>query len=489
MVPFDGDSGWLRDALRRRVGIDVRALAALRIALGGLLLGDLLVRSQDLVAHYTDTGVLPRATLHDVFPGFARLSIHTLGGTAWIQGLLFLLAGLCALALVFGYRTRLATICSFLLLLSLHARNPLVLNAGDSLLRRLLFWGIFLPLGGRWSIDACRSDDTHGVVVRLAAVALLLQVVLVYVVNGLLKLRGDTWIHGEAVEIIFGLDHLTILLGDTVARFPALLGVLDRVWLVMTLSAVLLLVLRGRRRIALVSLFAGAHLGMFLTMRLGLFPLISIAGLLPFLPPSIWDRIDRVVPRSRPHSRWIDRRDRMLPVVPSGLSEWSNAASRVRPAVVAVLLAVVLIWNAASLGVVDLPRAIESTADPEERRWDMFAPEPRSTDGWYVIVGMLESGNRVDAFHGGSVSWDRPPDLASTFPTHRWFLYLLDLAGPGSAELREDFADYLCHRWDVSHESDLASLTIYYIAEQVRLDTRDTTVRRDLGEFTCGNLR
>jgi hypothetical protein len=40
--------------------IDVRALAALRISLGILILVDLWLRSEFLTEHYTDAGVLPR---------------------------------------------------------------------------------------------------------------------------------------------------------------------------------------------------------------------------------------------------------------------------------------------------------------------------------------------------------------------------------------------------------------------------------------------
>ena len=130
-------------------GLDLRSLAIFRVGLGLLLLGDLAIRAGDLSAHYTDQGVLPRSALT------ARhyVSLHFLDGTADFQGALFVLAGLAALALLAGWRTRAATVVSWLLLMSLHARNPMILQGGDALLRLLLFWGMFLPLGARWSVD------------------------------------------------------------------------------------------------------------------------------------------------------------------------------------------------------------------------------------------------------------------------------------------------------------------------------------------------
>jgi hypothetical protein len=427
------------------VGVDVRALAALRISVGLLLVADLWVRSRDLVAHYTDAGVLPRTLLGEQFGALAGLTVHGLSGAAWVQGLLFLLAGAVAVGLVAGYRTRLATGLSLVLLVSLHVRNPLVLNLGDALLRRLLLWGLFLPLAGCWSVDALRDTSTESVdsprVVSLASAALLLQVVVVYVVNAVIKLRGDPWPSGEATVTVFGVDRLTVLLGDVLAGYPALLRLLGRLWLALLVGSVLLILLTGRARTALVALFAAGHLGMLLTLRLGLFPLISMAALLPFLPSSVWGRVERAGRRAldRPTvgrwrerlAVWVNDAPRRWPVLPERTRVWGRTAAT---AVVALLLVVFGVWNAAALGYVDLVDGDDpGTLDPSDRRWDMFAPVPGGTDRWYVAPGRLTTGERVDAFHGGPVEWDRPPELAATYPSHRWFVYLNNYASGGTS--------------------------------------------------------
>lgn len=471
--------------LARRFGIDARALAAFRVALGLLLLADLVWRSLDLVAFYTDAGVLPRAALRESFPGLYGLSLHTISGTAWVQAALFLIATGFAVALVLGYRTTLVTVVSWMLLVSLHARNPVLLNGGDSLLRRLLFWGIFLPLGSRWSVDALQGDEPRRRVTSVATAALLLQVVIVYTLNGVFKLRSDLWTSGEALRYVLSLDQLTVFLGDLLAPHAHLLWPVDWLWLAMTLSSILLILLVGRARILFVSLFAAMHLGMALTMRLGLFPLISIAGLLVFLPGPVWDAVEKRATVAFDFARWGVRLDRLLPSVPGPtaplwLARWK---ARFTSVVVAALLAFVLVWNGATLGYADLPDGVEATVDPEQHRWDMFA-HPRTADGWYVVPGELESGERVDAFHGTGVSWDRPPDVAATFPSHRWFVYLMDLRRPGYADLRPGLAAYLCQRWGDSHD-DLVRLTVYYVEEPTRLDGPEETHRVELLAHEC----
>lgn len=476
----------LLGALARRFRVDPRALAALRISLGVLLIADLAIRSRDLVVFYTDAGVLPRDLLAAAYPTLSGLAVlHGLSGAAWVQAALFGLAGSAAVALALGYRTRLATAISLVFLVSLHARNPVILNAGDSVLRRLLFWGLFLPLGGRWSVDAVRSDRRQGSVATVASAALLLQVVVIYLANGLFKLRGERWLDGTAVAAIFSLDHLTVLLGDVLATVPPLLAAAGVVWTALVLAAPLFLVLTGWPRAALAGLLAAGHVGMALTLRLGLFPLISIAALLPFLPPAVWDRTGTMAPGL---GSWCTARlhdcDRLLPDVPA-LPGWAAIPTdRIATVVVATLLVLVLVWNGATLGYVDAPASVTDRIDPEERRWDMFAPNPRTTDGWFVVVGELDGGRTVDVLREGPVRWQRPPELASTYPSHRWLLYMLGLRDAPRV-LGPSFAAYQCRRWDDRHASSLASLEVNFMAQPTRVDGPEPIHRIHLGEYDC----
>jgi hypothetical protein len=248
------------------------------------VLADLALRARDLTVFYTDAGVLPRSLLFEHYPTVGRLSLHALSGAAAWQATLFAVTAAVAVALVVGYRSRLAALLLFVLLLSLHTRNLAVLNAGDSLLRRLLLWGALLPLGARWGLDADAGSGTRRVV-SLATVGLLVQVVAVYVVNAVVKLRGEAWSAGTAVRYVFGMDALTTGVGDLLAGQSVLLATGTYAWLALVVASPLLLVATGRHRTALAAAFAGGHLFMLATLELGVFPLVSVAGLLPFLPP------------------------------------------------------------------------------------------------------------------------------------------------------------------------------------------------------------
>jgi len=319
--------------------------------------------------------------------------------------------------------------------------------------------------------------------------------VLVYATNAVYKLRGDLWLNGDAILYVFGLDQLTVRLGGVLAQYPTLLRAFDRVWLGLVVTSVGLLLLTGWARAAFAALFVGMHLGMALTMRLGVFPFLSIAGLIPFLPPVFWDRAGAAIRESR-FAGWLDDADlgerigRLLPerrISRGARREASRLARRLRGPVVGGLLALVLVWNAAALGYVALPEEVSESADPKEYRWDMFAPEPRTADGWYVAPGRLESGERTDVFHNREVRWGEPPDVAASYRNVRWFKYTMDLRASAAEPLRPHFADYLCEEWNASHDERVERVALYYVEQPIRLDGPDPTNRVKLYEGSCGS--
>ena len=200
----------LKSKLNQVFGLDPRSLALFRVCVAALLLGDLVIRLQDFSAFYTEEGILPLALAGQYHEEW-RWSLHFLSGSSGFQGMLFVLAGFCALALLAGWHARLAAILSWVLLVSLHARMPLVLNAGDSYLRLLLFWSVFLPLGKAWSLDALRRPQSPAggaetPALSVAGAAILLQVCIVYWYSGLAKLN-EVWLGGNAMGPPAALFH------------------------------------------------------------------------------------------------------------------------------------------------------------------------------------------------------------------------------------------------------------------------------------------
>ncbi len=277
-------------------GIDLRTLALFRIGLGVLILADLIWKTGDIGALYSDAGVFPRADAIANMHGW-RLSLHMLSGAAWIQAALFLMNGLFAVALILGYRTRLVMAVCWLLLISMINRNLSIIQAGDMLIAVLAFWAMFLPLGARFSVDAAlnpeprREDNRY---FSAATAALLLQAIYVYVIGALLK-DAPQWIpDGTAVYYALHLDSFATPVGHMLRDYPLLLkGLTYYVWGLELIAPLLMFfpLYHVTVRLLGMTLLILMHVGFLLTLVIGLFPFISILSLLAFTPTWLWNRI------------------------------------------------------------------------------------------------------------------------------------------------------------------------------------------------------
>ncbi|WP_339103878.1 HTTM domain-containing protein [Haloterrigena salinisoli] len=468
-----------RAVARPRLGVDPRALGAFRIALGVLLLADLaFLRMPGLIPFYTDDGVFPRSALADVYPTFAAASLHAVSGAAWVQGMLFAIAGVAAACLLVGYRTKPSLGLSLLLSASLFARNPHVVNGGDTILLTFLFLGLFLPLDARWSLGGGQqSDDARGrnrPVYSLGTAILCVHFATIYAASAVHKYQSDAWLSGTAVPRIFHLEEYIVLLGPSLAEFRAVLTAINWVWVALLSVSPFLILYTGRPRAALAAAFGCAHLGMAATMRLGAFPFVMIAGLLLFFPASVWDRLERatatVGPALRqrlPSSIRSHRIDGVGPLLPDSRPHVPRVRRGVRVGSTALLVGVfvaLLLWQAAGLGIAE-----DSTPDLDgelsEVSWSFFAPNPPDTSSRYAIEATLESGETIDAVDGGEVAFDRPPDAAETYPTTLWHRYGVDMRYAGESQY-EPAAAYVCEAVD----RDLESVTIYHVEQPVDAD-------------------
>lgn len=467
----------MRRKLQELFGIDLRSLAAFRIALGLVLALDQLCRLRDLHAHYTDWGILPRHSLGNRWWAWHGLLHHYSGEASYQAALLWISVGL-ALALMFGFHTRWAAFLSWLFLISLHTRNPYILQGSDLLFRSLLFWSIFLPLEARWSIDAARKrfaweEHRPKSVYCAASAALLLQVCLVYWCSGLLKSYSDWVTEGTAVRDALLTDCWTTDFGRSLLAYPELLRRLTQgtYWLeVIGPTLAFSPLWTGPIRILVVLSFFLFHVpGLGTTMLLGAFPYVSALSWLVFLPSSFWDWIERRVSSKIPDAAGE-------PEATVGFASGAPIRST-RPInlLVATIFLYVLLWNLQIFqwGILKrFPTSFWSAAYTLrlDQRWNMFAPYPARQDGWYVIVGTTEDGWQMDLFRGGTaVVWSKPPRVSDHIPSYRWRSYLTHLWRKQGAPRLPEYARYLCRWWNSTHHGPnrIVALEIYYLCEEI----------------------
>lgn len=293
---------YIRDVIAPSFAIDLRSLAVLRIGLGLLILADLFIRGSDLSIWLSDGGVLPRDVVID-WIGASRWSFYFISGSWLWSVFLFGLAGLAAIAMILGYRTRWATLLSFVLLISLHNRAAMLLQGGDNLLLLLVFWSLFLPLGARLSVDAALihpdrrpSSPTPNRYVSIATAAILLQAMSVYFFSAFLK-SGDEWYQdGTAIYYALHLDDMITWLAHLWRDQHWLTVPLTRyVWWLELIAPLLIFSpwLRVPLRLLMMFAFISMEIGFIFNLHIGLFPLVSILSILLFTPTETWDALEQ----------------------------------------------------------------------------------------------------------------------------------------------------------------------------------------------------
>ncbi len=274
------------------MSVDARSLALMRIVLAACLLVDLGQAVADFPALFSDAGVLPRQALHGFWWPGVENSFYLMSGLPVVNYALLAVHAVAILALLVGYRTRAAVIACLLFTISLQARNFMADQGSDDLARLLLFGGLFVPLGGRWSVDAALS--TRQVPQRLLSfgvVAIQVQAMCVYTFGALIKAEGTAWPGGHAVAMALADGTYGTALGRLFLGMPVLLqGVTYAVSALELLMPLLIWFPLANARVRTVSLLAviAMHLTFLLLLNVGIFPFVSFASLLLFVTARHW---------------------------------------------------------------------------------------------------------------------------------------------------------------------------------------------------------
>ncbi|MXV61643.1 HTTM domain-containing protein [Natronorubrum sp. JWXQ-INN-674] len=496
----------------RSVSIDTRSLAVFRIAAALLIVADILLRSRNFGFFYTNEGVVPQSLAMEMTPDNA-ISVYYLTTDSTVIAALFVVQVLIALQLLIGYRTTIATVLSFLLVISLDHHNPLVLSYADVLFRLLLFWAIFLPLGERWSVDAVHADsEPRARITSLASAAILVQIVYMYFLNGYHKRESELWTGGEATPLIMGLDNTTFLLGEFMRSFPTLLQYGGLTWYYMLLFSWLLLVLRGRARLFLVAMFIGGHASFAITVRIGAFPYVAIAGLVLFLQTQFWDDANallRAPPLDRarvtpPYAR-LERLGARLPQFGVDARTHERITSGLYS--IALVIAVTSLLVIPAVSHMPIGGFVDDEGGPKERvddtaatvavqqpDWSVFAPHPRTSDRYYVFPAATADGEVIDVYNDREHTYDRPHDeLQQQFDTYRERFYMNSVRRGGPDDLvSATLATHYCETWQEDRDVELTHVNMYYGIEDVTLETIDDPADRDreirlIYGHGCGN--
>ncbi len=487
--------------LDRLFGIDLRSVALLRMGLGGILLWDLVDRARFLEAHYTDSGLYPREASVAQWSGgeywerlWAFASLHMASGDMAWQVFLFLCTAVCAFCLLVGYRARLFACLCWLLTISIQNRNPHILSGADQMIRHLLFWAMFLPLGGRFSVDGlcalCKAyqQPVPTRALSLGTAGILLQTLLLYWFTAALKSAPEWRGEGTAIYYALSIEHYQTVPGRWMLGMPLIFLKLAT-WGAIALEAfgpivAFLPFAVERLRLGVVAVFVFFHLVLIAgLMDVGPISETSVLMWIAFLPALFWEKLAalwRRLPASRVKAgmeaayqsivAWRNGRIRQRVERREPLPELQ--ATKLTQAVAALSIVFIALWNLRGM---DAKRFGHYTDNLTwvanlvrlDQNWAMFAPFPFKQDGWFVLVATLSEGSQVDLLQGGKpVRWEKPAPVASQYVNERERKYLMNLYEPSYESQRGYFMHYKIREWRRSHPQithRVVKIDFYYL--------------------------
>jgi hypothetical protein len=453
--------------------VDSRPLALFRICFALLLLKDALYHIPLTDVLYSDIGVLPRAVLLDGLAAAHRFSLMDTIAHGWMAALFFLLWAGVAVCLLVGFRTRWAAILNFIIVLSIHERNVYVLTGADTVLRVLCFWMMFLPLAQHYSIDAIRArqkpiDGGNTAAYAFPVRMIQLQVALIYLVSGILKLMGESWRTGDALYTVLQIDTILLPSGEWLgANAPDwLLRATTHGVLIFELAFAFLVfapIAQPALRIAALAAGVVLHASIALTMVMPMtdFSLVMITSYLLFADP-----------------RWIRSRPEVAQAAHQPIR--LNFPRIALTAYLTVIMALVIWTNIAVLSeYADEPFADPLPTAPQAilrysglwQYWDMFAPMPLQISGWITIRGQFEDGKNTDLFHLRDDATDTVPPPIQWGSSMRWLKYIENAYNDQDERVLLAWGGYYCRLYNDAMAlplgSRLATLEIRYVFRRV----------------------
>ncbi|HWL53594.1 MAG TPA: HTTM domain-containing protein [Chthoniobacteraceae bacterium] len=393
-------SRFLRSWLETALTLDPRGLAFFRIFLGGLICLRLLLLLPHLPLTLGPEGVAPQAAViaqygEPPLPLSLYFQPDSMAGVYGVVALHLVVAA----AFMVGWRTRVMTVLLWLLLLSLNVRNPWIINSGDRLAGFLLLWGMFLPLGQVFSLDARRGRGTPRTeagrsLAFFGAACLVFQLVIVYRLTGYAK-SDPVWLNYHvALQNALSHEAYPFPPGRWLLEWPGVMKGLTIATIYLEIYAILLLLSPWRSavcRTAVSLLYIGFHIGIGLTLNVGLFSWISVAAWFAMLPPAFYDRVFGFLSRGTAFPRF-----------PLPLQEQTVP----KMVLLAILIQATTVVSTRSgwsyRGVAKRTFHFVGL----RQNWKMFAPRPYSSTSWYAVVATNRDGwecriypDRETAFH------------------------------------------------------------------------------------------
>ena len=295
-----------------------------------------------------------------------------------------------------GYRTKLFQIILLVFYISLHMRNPYLLQGGDDLIRVMLLFSLFLPLNAVWAVQT--KPVKYNFIVP--ALVIMFQILMVYWVSALMKTSPEWHSEGTALYYAFNLDCIQWPLSKYLLQFPALLQFLTPIIFYLEIIVPILFFIPFKNnvfRLIGIGIFVVFQIGISATLFVGLFYLINLTALIPLLPSSFFNYFK----------------------IKENQTDWSLKHDKFTNYFVSFLLLYILLWNTNYIPQFKYGMAKRfksfAFATGLNQNWGMFAPNVFKEDGWLIYEAITVNNDTLDLNNNNQkVHYEKPENILKT---------------------------------------------------------------------------
>jgi hypothetical protein len=318
----------------------------------------------------------------------------------------------------------------------------------------------------------------------LANIGYLLLIISVYFFTVVLKYGPEWRKEFSAVYYALSLDQLRLYpVGEWLWHKPSIMRVLTFMTLLAEILIPLLIIMpskKGVLRLIAFFLVLFLHLGIGLTLYVGLFFIINIVTAIGLIPGFVFDKLEkklhflhflahssvlRKVPFREKRNRFLSRAGNIVCLTTIVFSMIINFSG--------------VYWFRYELqnGITVVVNAVRF-----DQYWGMFSPNVLKRDGWYVYYGMDSLGRQWDlAQNADHVSFDKPDQVLQIHKTDRWRKLTENLQREDMLFLRPFFCRYKLKEWNKKHpEKRMNSLMLYYMQSETLPHYKRTPVQKVL---------
>jgi len=145
----------------------------------------------------------------------------------------------------------------------------------------------------------------------------------------------------------------------------------------------------------------------------------------------------------------------------------------------------ILLWNIENVTDFTCPKPLKSLLriTATYQGWAMFAPNPTSSDGWYVMDAQLKNGTHIDILNDRDiVDFKKPKNVLATYKNERWTRWLTNRWMNEKPHYNLAWGKYYCICWNKENKNtpkELESFSIYFMKEKTTMmDTTESEIEK-----------